>query len=140
MKFIKVLWFDLKNGYFKGVSCYIFPLFIAIIGFFELHRRIAIWGTEVALGDYWMYLYGGMKEYIPTTGNPFQFPTMWIAVFLFSSFAVLNYPMKDLQNMGTQILVHVQGRTKCFIYRFVSWNYFIGISDSMYLFSRTTLV
>ena len=49
--------------------------------FFELHRRIAIWGTEVALGDYWMYLYGGMKEYIPTTGNPFQFPTMWIAVF-----------------------------------------------------------
>lgn len=33
MKFIKVLWFDLKNGYFKGVSCYIFPLFIAIIGF-----------------------------------------------------------------------------------------------------------
>ena len=29
MKFIKVLWFDLKNGYFKGVSCYIFPLFIA---------------------------------------------------------------------------------------------------------------
>ena len=94
MKFIKVLWFDLKNGYFKGVSCYIFPLFIAIIGFFELHRRIAIWGTEVALGDYWMYLYGGMKEYIPTTGNPFQFPTMWIAVFLFSSFAVLNYPMK----------------------------------------------
>ncbi|MFR5557302.1 MAG: hypothetical protein ACLTKE_11125 [Coprococcus sp.] len=50
-----------------------------------------------------MYLYGGMKEYIPTTGNPFQFPTMWIAIFLFSSFAVLNYPMKDLQNMGTQI-------------------------------------
>ena len=61
MKFIKVLWFDLKNGYFKGVSCYIFPLFIAIIGFFELHRRIAIWGTEVALGDYWMYLYGGLQ-------------------------------------------------------------------------------
>lgn len=121
MKFIKVLWFDLKNGYFKGVSCYIFPLFIAIIGFFELHRRIAIWGTEVALGDYWMYLYGGMKEYIPTTGNPFQFPTMWIAVFLFSSFAVLNYPMKDLQNMGTQILVHVQGRTKWWISKCL-WN------------------
>ena len=39
MKFIKVLWFDLKNGYFKGVSCYIFPLFIAIIGFFELHEK-----------------------------------------------------------------------------------------------------
>ena len=105
MKFIKVLWFDLKNGYFKGVSCYIFPLFIAIIGFFELHRRIAIWGTEVALGDYWMYLYGGMKEYIPTTGNPFQFPTMWIAVFLFSYKTWEHrfwYMFKDEQNGGYQ--------------------------------------
>mgnify|MGYP007102610333 CR=1 FL=1 len=111
------------------------------IGFFELHRRIAIWGTEVALGDYWMYLYGGMKEYIPTTGNPFQFPTMWIAVFLFSSFAVLNYPMKDLQKHGntdfgtcsrTNKMVDIKMFVECFIYRFVSWNYFIGISDSMY--------
>ena len=79
MKFIKVLWFDLKNGYFKGVSCYIFPLFIAIIGFFELHRRIAIWGTEVALGDYWMYLYGSIWNCATKVGSR-TYPVFVVAI------------------------------------------------------------
>lgn len=127
MRFIRLFWFDMKNGYIKYPFLYLFPAFIASIGFIDVHRQIAVWGREASLGDYWMYLYGGMKEYVPMVGNPFQFPVIWIMVFLLSSFAVLNYPTKDLQSTGTQLLVHVQGRSKWWFSKCL-WNIFSTIA------------
>lgn len=123
MKFIRVLWFDMKNGYVKYPIIYLFPACIAGIAFMDVHRQITAWGLEASFYDYWMYLYGGMKEYIPMAGNPFQFPTIWIMVFVLASFEVLNYPMRDLQNTGTQILVHARGRSKWWLSKCL-WNIF----------------
>ena len=126
MKFIKILWFDIKNGYLKVGINYIFPVLLSIMSFFEVYRKNMIWETTLSFGDCWMYLYGGMKEYIPTAGNAFQFPTMWTAVFLLCAFSVSNYPMKNLQTVGMQILVRAQGRKKWWVSKCL-WNLFSTI-------------
>ncbi len=127
MKFIRLVWLDIKNGYVKQPLFYIFPLFIVGMGFADSYRQVSVWETKSALGDYWLYLYGGMKEYVPTLGNPFQFPAIWIMVFLMSSFLVMSYPMRDLQSTGTQMLVHAQGRSKWWISK-CFWNLFSTFS------------
>lgn len=127
MRFGKLLWFDMKNGWLKVPIVFICPILFSFFCFLEVRRKNLIWEKTIGIGDYWLYLYGGMREYVPVQGNAFTFPTVWIGLFLFCSFMVLNYPLRDLHNIGTQILIRTKGRTfwwlsKCF------WNFASTIS------------
>lgn len=125
MKFIKNLKFDMHNGIFKNIPLFLCPIIIAMVIFADANNRIirlgGLWTSGVSFGDYWVYAYGGMKEYIPAPDNPFQFPVIWILVFIIIPFILLNYPMKDMQNIGPQILVRSQARSRWWISKCV-WN------------------
>lgn len=124
MKSIKIFLFDARNGLNKAL--FLCPIVIAAVAFIDLSNKIYQWGAvgvlpgnSASYGDYWLYHYGGMKEYIPGPSNPFMFPVMWIVLFLSISFIVLNYPFKDMQTVGQQILIRTRGRSrwwlsKCF--------------------------
>lgn len=119
MKFIRNLKFDIRNGIFKKPFLFLFPFIIATITFSDAFiriRKLEDFQTPVtrmvSLGDYWFYAYGGMKEYIPSPYNPFQFPVIWVILFLTLSFILLTYPMKDLHNIGAQMLIRSSSRSQ----------------------------
>lgn len=127
MRFGKILWFDMKNGWLKVPIVFVYPILFSVFCFLEVGRKNLIWKKTIGLGDYWMYLYGGMREYIPVQGNAFTFPAVWIGLFLFCSFTVLNYPLRDLHNTGTQILIRTRGRTYWWLSK-CCWNMLSTIS------------
>lgn len=117
MKFIKYLLFDLKQGILYNKLLLITPVAIAVITFLDFSMKANRFLNDgmikeaVSYGDYWFYLYGGMKKYIPTPGDPFLFPVVWIVIFLILPFILLNYPFQDLYGIGQQIIVRSGRRT-----------------------------
>ena len=129
MKFIRNLLFDFRQGIFLNSALLLAPMVIAVMAFLDFagkEHRYLLDGriTEnVSLGDYWFYLYGGMHEYIPSPDNAFQFPIVWMVVFLVIPFALLNYPFKDMFGVGQQVLVQSGSRTSWWLSK-CCWNFF----------------
>lgn len=119
MRFFKIMMFDLKNGIWKNRMLVFCPVLIAAVMAAELAERMnrlvvnGVLETRVVTwGEYWFYLYGGMEKYVPSTGNPFLFPVIWIILFVTVPFLMLNYPLTDMQGTGQHILVQAGGRVK----------------------------
>ena len=118
MKYIKLLWFDICQGLFRKPLLFAVPVIVALIACFDLAGRVAglnsfdYFGTNTRAGfaDFIMYIYGGMDQYTPDSGDPFVFPARWGVVFLSIAFLTLNYPYKDIQAYGQQILIRTKGR------------------------------
>ena len=129
MKFIKNLIFDMKYGTFKNIKLFLLPIGIATILFVDVFNKfkslveIPDLGLSLNLswGDFLFYTYGGMKEYIPNPDNPFKFPTIWIVVYLFISFILLNYPIKDMNSVGSQVLLRSNSRVNWWLSKCM-WN------------------
>lgn len=129
MKYIKLLWFDIRNGMIYNPMLFVIPVMVALIACFDLTNQISALnefkyfetGIKGDFADYMMYMYGGMDKYVPEPGNPFIFPVRWTVVFLVLPFITLNYPYKDMQGFGQQILVRTRGRTIWWLSKCV-WN------------------
>lgn len=128
MRFIKDLVFDFRQGILRSGTLLLVPAVIAAVTFFDFYakaRRYLEQGmiqSTVDYGDYWFYMYGGMCEYIPSPDNPFQFPAVWILVFLVLPFVLLNYPFRDMYGVGQQILVR-SGRRSLWWLSKCCWNF-----------------
>ncbi len=128
MRFIKDLVFDIRQGILRSGTLLLVPTVIAAVTFFDFYakaRRYLEQGmiqSTVDYGDYWFYLYGGMCEYIPSPDNPFQFPAVWILVFLVLPFVLLNYPFRDMYGVGQQILVRSGQRSLWWLSK-CCWNF-----------------
>lgn len=131
MKYIKLLWFDIRNGIILSPALFVVPLAVAFIACFDLSHQISVlnefnyMGTWVreSFADYMVYIYGGMDKYVPKSGSNFLFPVRWAIVFLMPAFLTLNYPFRDMQGVGQQILVRTGGRTAWWISKSI-WNVF----------------
>ncbi len=125
MKYIKMFWIDFKNGILKNVLLFLCPMILAVFTFWDAWNRIhgvkEINLSLAAYGDYWFYVYGGMQKYVPGPGNRFQVPIIWMVVFILPAFLLLNYPVKDMQHMGTQMMVRIGGRTRWWLSKCM-WN------------------
>ena len=125
MKYIKMFWIDFKNGILKNVLLFLCPMILAVFTFWDAWNRIhgikEINLSLAAYGDYWFYVYGGMQKYVPGPGNTFQVPIIWMVVFILPAFLLLNYPVKDMQHMGTQMMVRIGGRTRWWLSKCM-WN------------------
>lgn len=128
MRFIEDLAFDFRQGILRRGTLLLVPAVIAAVTFFGFYakaRRYLEQGmtqSTVDYGDYWFFLYGGMCEYIPSPDNPFQFPAVWILVFLVLPFVLLNYPFRDMYGVGQQILV-CSGRRSLWWLSKCCWNF-----------------
>lgn len=126
MKFIRLLFFDLKNGIWKNRMMFLVPILVGTITFFEATNRITHVSEvrisqEISFGDYFLYLYGGMPQYVPSATNYFEFPVVWMIVIIAILYLVLNYPFKNLAGVGQHILVQAKGRVPWWISKCI-WN------------------
>lgn len=141
MRFInclrKSICLDLKNGFFRRWIVLAAPVIFGTVSFENFWRHIQLLVrdnqmkiSEITFGDCWMYVYGGMKVYMQHN-DKFSFPVIWMLLFMLGMFLVLNYPFKDLQSVGQQVLVRMGGRlewwlSKC-IWNLVSTFYYHGM-------------
>lgn len=110
MKFIRFLKFDINNGILKRYKTYIgFSIFIIIV-FFDCQATARSFNTNFTLGEYFMYLYGGIKHYIPTPGEPFKMPYLWLLNHMLILYFTLKYAPSDLNGFGQQTIYRSGGR------------------------------
>lgn len=86
--------FDLRNGIrFIAKKFLVLPLLVSLVCFefmlrlretASLNHQYA--GAQPTLGDFAMYLFGGMKPYIPNPDEPFLFPVSWFLSLEFACF------------------------------------------------------
>jgi len=150
MRFFKLLRFDLLYGVMKAYHKYILltGLFIPISIEFEFKRSgfTDITNDGVAaktLGDIALYVFGGMKEYIPSPNDPFLFPAFWLLFYIIIFYTTLYYPFKDLNGFGKQIIVHGGSRKSWWLSKCL-WNavtvsvFFVAIWMAILLYARIT--
>ena len=106
--FYKCLKYDLKCGLLKEYKKYIVAIGLFIIIGFDFFIKMS--DIEITVLDYLFYLFFGMEEYVPTPGNKFRFPALWVAVILYVSYITLYYPYKDLNGYGKNILLNTQSK------------------------------
>lgn len=133
--------FDLRNGIrFIAKKFLVLPLLVSLVCFefmlrlretASLNHQYA--GAQPTLGDLAMYLFGGMKPYIPNPDEPFLFPVSWFLVFGICLFLTLYYPVYDRDTFGKMVIVYSGSRTKwwtakcawiivaTFLYFFLCW-------------------
>ena len=106
--FYKCLKYDLKCGLLKEYKKYIVAIGLFIIIGFDFFIKMS--DIEITIPDYLFYLFFGMEEYVPSPGNKFRFPALWVAVILYVSYITLYYPYKDLNGYGKNILLNTQSK------------------------------
>lgn len=106
--FYKCLKYDLKCGLLKEYKKYVVAIGLFIIIGFDFFIKMS--DIEITVLDYFFYLFLGMEEYVPTPGNKFHFPALWVAVILYVSYITLYYPYKDLNGYGKNILLNTQSK------------------------------
>ena len=133
--------FDLRNGIrFIAKKFLVLPLLVSLVCFefmlrlretASLNHQYA--GAQPTLGDFAMYLFGGMKPYFPNPDEPFLFPVSWFLVFGICLFLTLYYPVYDRDTFGKMVIVYSGSRTKwwtakcawiivaTFLYFFLCW-------------------
>lgn len=130
--------FDLRNGIrFIAKKFLVLPLLVSLVCFefmlrlretASLNHQYA--GAQPTLGDFAMYLFGGMKPYIPNPDEPFLFPVSWFLVFGICLFLTLYYPVYDRDTFGKMVIVYSGSRTKWWTAK-CAW---IIVATFLYLF------
>lgn len=115
--------FDLRGGFrFAAKKFVILPFLVSLICYefmlrFEeiLSLNFQYEGAQPTLGDFAMYLFGGIKPYIPNPDEPFLFPVSWFLIFGICLFLTLYYPVHDRETFGKMVIVYSGSRTKWWI-------------------------
>lgn len=105
MRYVRYLGLDLREGWrclgrWYGAAV---GMFLLVVGALRLMAGVPF--AELSLGDYLVAFTSGMKEQVYTASEPFRFPAMWAAVFLFAAYLTLWFPHRDLAGMGARVLV-----------------------------------
>jgi hypothetical protein len=113
----------------------IFPLFAYVDVTFRSH----LLRDSVSSADYLMYLYGGMREYIPNPTEPFMFPPVWMILVLALPFATLSYPLQDVQSFGQQVLYRSKSRHAWWLSK-CAWSMLCALTYHLVLMALTLLL
>lgn len=114
--FLGLLWNDLKFGTKSNLLKFIIGFLFTLICCFLLNQITTVKMTSgkvkemPGIYDFIIYILGGIKEYIPTKDKEFEVPFIWATLQLLVGFAVLTYPVKDLEGRGMAILVKSENR------------------------------
>lgn len=112
--FFKILKYDLKNTIIKKYKNYILTFFVFCWFLFDAYMRIFysdIPIKNVTVTEIVMFIFNGMKEYIPGGEESFAFPMMWMVIFVLLLFFTLYYPYNDIMGYGKNVLIASTSRT-----------------------------
>lgn len=133
MKFIKFFHLDFRRGMHTVWRLYLCGTILFALLCLDFWNRSRIFlelypGTSRSLGDLALYIFGGMKKFIPTPGAIFPFPTVWLLVMTLACFSSLWYPLNDLYGFGKTLLTACQSRKRWYLAKAV-W---CGVTVSLY--------
>lgn len=112
--FFKILKYDLKNTIIKKYKNYILTFFVFCWFLLDAYMRIFysdIPIKNVTVTEIVMFIFNGMKEYIPGGEESFAFPMMWMVIFVLLLFFTLYYPYNDIMGYGKNVLIASTSRT-----------------------------
>lgn len=116
MKLMKLLKHDLIEGIAKRYIYLLLPVMIAIFSCTGLHFQIfQIHQDNINLGnvtimDYWIFLVQGCKQYTFDVYTLFEIPVSWVGLYLFLLICLNNYPFRDLEEWGYQVILSSKSR------------------------------
>ena len=120
MKFIKFFHLDFRRGIHTVWKLYLCGAMLFALLCVDFWNRSRIFldlypGTFRSLGDLALYIFGGMRKFIPTPGAVFPFPTVWLLVMALACFSSLWYPLNDLNGFGKTLLTACQSRSRWYL-------------------------
>lgn len=116
--------FDLTNGLFKRGMWARYIIWFSVFALFSLEFTGSLASLEISqytYGDYLLYIFGGMREYIPAPGEPFQIPYIWLINHIGILYFTLHYMHDDLEGFGQQMILRSGSRTAWWLSKCV-WN------------------
>ena len=133
MKFIKFFILDFRRGMHTVWRLYLCGTILFSLLCLDFWNRSRIFlelypDASRSLGDLALYIFGGMKKFIPTPGAVFPFPTVWLLVLTLACFSSLWYPLNDLYGFGKTLLTACQSRKRWYLAKAV-W---CGVTVSLY--------
>lgn len=133
MKFIKFFHLDFRRGMHTVWRLYLCGTILFALLCLDFWNRSRIFlelypDASRSLGDLALYIFGGMKKFIPTPGAVFPFPTVWLLVMALACFSSLWYPLNDLYGFGKTLLTACQSRKRWYLAKAV-W---CGVTVSLY--------
>ena len=133
MKFIKFFHLDFRRGIHTVWKLYLCEAMLFALLCVDFWNRSRIFldlypGTFRSLGDLALYIFGGMKKFIPTPGAVFPFPTVWLLMMALACFSSLWYPLEDLYGFGKTLLTACQSRKRWYLAK-AMW---CGVTVSLY--------
>lgn len=111
MKFFNLLRFDFVNGIIKQYKKFILITLLiltACVGFHELLQSFEL--TGASYGDFLLYIYGGIKEYIPSPNERFPIPYLWLLWHMAILYFTLHYMYDDLTGFGQHLIYRCPNR------------------------------
>ena len=141
--FFKILKYDLKNTIIKKYKNYILTFFVFFWFLLDAYMRILnsdISIKDVTITEMVMFIFNGMKEYIPGGEESFAFPMMWMVIFVLLLFFTLYYPYNDIMGYGKNVLIASTSRTvwwlsKCVTTICICIVYFFTAALSIFIFA-----
>lgn len=112
----KLVRYDVKEGIFLDYIKYLILIIIfSIMSIVFIKTVMNFTGTgtivnKFSIGDLLMYWFKGMKEYNTNENIPFDMPAQYIVLGIFLAFLIGDYPVKDLNGFGKDILVRTKKR------------------------------
>lgn len=124
MKLCSHIKFDLTNGLFKRgmwMRYIIWFSFFALTSLEFTGSLASLEQSRYTYGDYLLSIFGGMQEYIPTPGEPFQIPYLWLINHIGILYFTLHYMHDDLEGFGQQMILLSGSRTAWWLSKCI-WN------------------
>lgn len=114
--------YDLKQGICSNLWKYILgmsPFFLATLVLAERADHVVEATISPTFFDSVIYLFKGIRIYIPTIGSKFEIPVMWMAVQIFIGMIIYNFPRDDFEKYGVQTLTRVHSKMKWWYSKFI---------------------
>lgn len=102
---------DLKQGTKRNITVFAVAFLFAVVCSGFLYKMVQGKIMQGKLSEYpgvydfCVYLFGGMKKYTESAEREFKMPMIWLAVQFLVSCCVFLYPVKDLQQRGSMVLL-----------------------------------
>jgi hypothetical protein len=133
VKFIKFFILDFRRGMHTVWRLYLCGVALFALLCLDFWNRSRIFlelypGTSRSLGDLALYIFGGMRKFIPNPSAVFPFPTVWLLVMALACFSSLWYPLEDLYGFGKTLLTACQSRRRWYLAK-AMW---CGVTVSLY--------
>ncbi len=114
---------DFNIGFTVNIPKYIISVLVCSFLCVKFYNSIVVSActSKGTIMDCYMYLFKGIKVYIPSQDDPFKIPFEWLTIQALIGLLIIQYPTQDLYSYGMQILIRTKKRISWWLSKCI-WN------------------